>query len=306
MEPHTASRLKERNNNRIKDFLSVAGPLGVTHSIILSQTELSTNIRFARVPRGPTLTMRVLSYTLIKDLVAAESHPKSPGLEYASPPVLILNNFNGEQKEHQLMVSFFQNLFPPLDVANMKLTDARRVLLLSYSKEHNSFEWRHYNINAKVAGLSKGIKKILQSNIPDLEGLQDISEFIMKDTMLSDSEADDNGETTVTLAQNYVGKNTKSAQRRITLTEIGPRMTLQLMKIQDGFCDGTVLYHSYIQKSDEEIKILNRLRDEKQKLKEQRKKEQEMNVNKKKKKVTIEGDDSEEDELSDDLLDDLE
>lgn len=289
--------------------MAVAGPLGVSHSIILSQTEISTNIRFARLPRGPTLTMRVLSYTLMRDLVALMPNPKSPGLEYASPPILILNNFNAQEKHHQLMISYFQNMFPPLDVASMKLTEARRVLILSYSKESDKIEWRHYNINVKVTGLSKGIKKILQSNIPDLENLEDISDFITKDSILSDSEAEDNGETTVTLGQNYLGKATKSSERRITLSEIGPRMTMQLVKIQDGFCDGSVLYHSFVKKTAQEISELNRLRQEKELIKSERRKQQEENVNKKRKTVSIEGVDNEEDDddaLSDDLIDDLE
>lgn len=37
------------------------------------------------------------------------------------------------------------------------------------------------------------------------------------------------------------------------LTEIGPRMTLELVKIQEGAVDGEVLYHKFIEKTPEEI-----------------------------------------------------
>lgn len=41
MEPLTASRLQVRKKNSLKDCVAVAGPLGVTHFLILSKTETS-------------------------------------------------------------------------------------------------------------------------------------------------------------------------------------------------------------------------------------------------------------------------
>ena len=50
----------------------------------------------------------------------------------------------------------------------------------------------------------------------------------------------------VTLPQNYVGRNNKQAQQRaIKLIEVGPRIQMTLTKIQNGFCDGEVIYHSF-------------------------------------------------------------
>ncbi|MHB1873215.1 MAG: hypothetical protein ACYCT1_20570, partial [Steroidobacteraceae bacterium] len=37
----------------------------------------------------------------------------------------------------------------------------------------------------------------------------------------------------------------KTQQSAVRLQELGPRMTLSLIKIQEGFCDGQVLYHQY-------------------------------------------------------------
>ena len=65
---------------------------------------------------------------------------------------------------------------------------------------------------------------------------------------MSESEAEDNGESVVTLTGDYVGrgnKNADSQQRAIRLTEVGPRLTMQLLKIEEGFCDGEVLFHQY-------------------------------------------------------------
>lgn len=40
-------------------------------------------------------------------------------------------------------------------------------------------------------------------------------------------------------------KKTKTQQSAVRLHELGPRLTLSLIKIQEGFCDGQVLYHQY-------------------------------------------------------------
>jgi ribosome biogenesis protein SSF1/2 len=62
----------------------------------------------------------------------------------------------------------------------------------------------------------------------------------------AESDMEDNPESTVTLPQDYVGRNNRqSEQRAIRLTELGPRMDLTLVKIQDGVCAGEVLYHKY-------------------------------------------------------------
>lgn len=39
----------------------------------------------------------------------------------------------------------------------------------------------------------------------------------------------------------------------IRLQELGPRLTLELMKVERGLCEGEVLYHSYVTKTTEEV-----------------------------------------------------
>lgn len=48
MAPNTASSLKESKKNQIKDFLHVAGPLGVTHFLILTATHNASYLRVAK------------------------------------------------------------------------------------------------------------------------------------------------------------------------------------------------------------------------------------------------------------------
>ena len=66
MSPACAVNLKERKKNQLKDFVQVAGPLGVTHFLIFAQTPIGVNLRIIRVPRGPTLTFRVLKYSTVR------------------------------------------------------------------------------------------------------------------------------------------------------------------------------------------------------------------------------------------------
>lgn len=89
MEPGTAARLKERRSNRLRDYLTMAGPLGVSHLMLFSRSESgNTNMRLAVTPRGPTLHFRVEKYSLCKDVKKALKHPKGGGKEYLSPPLV--------------------------------------------------------------------------------------------------------------------------------------------------------------------------------------------------------------------------
>lgn len=95
MEPHTATRLKERRSNRLRDYTTMAGPLGVTHFLLFSRSSNgNTNLRVAITPRGPTLTFRVERYSLAKDVAKAQRRPKSAGggVEHLTPPLVCTNS----------------------------------------------------------------------------------------------------------------------------------------------------------------------------------------------------------------------
>lgn len=63
-----------------------------------------------------------------------------------------------------------------------------------------------------------------------------------------------------------------------------------MLKIQEGFCDGNVVYHQLIQKSKKEILELSREIKKKRKEKAARKAEQEENIKKKKIELGIDSD----------------
>ena len=75
MSPYTASKLKERSYNRLKDYISVAGQLGVTHIYAFSQTSKNVIMKLGKTPEGPTMHFRINEYSLahqIKDLQVLE------------------------------------------------------------------------------------------------------------------------------------------------------------------------------------------------------------------------------------------
>jgi len=90
MEPGTASRLKERRANKLRDYVTMCGPLGVSHLLLFSRSEKSgnTNLRLAVTPRGPTLHFLVEKYSLCKDIRKALKHPRGGGKEYLTAPLV--------------------------------------------------------------------------------------------------------------------------------------------------------------------------------------------------------------------------
>ncbi|KAK4048956.1 rRNA-binding ribosome biosynthesis protein [Microbotryomycetes sp. JL201] len=188
LEPNTASRLRERKANRLRDYVSMSGPLGVTHLLVLSQPAASDispeavgkqeqpedraersllegtttlNLRLIRLPRGPTCSFKVLRYSLAADVLRMARRPRSIGREFAEGPLLILSGFGGEDKQLKLMMTVFQNLFPPIHVQTMPLSSARRVVLLSYNPVTKTVDFRHYLITVRPVGVSKPIRKIV-------------------------------------------------------------------------------------------------------------------------------------------------
>ncbi|KAG7223193.1 hypothetical protein INR49_015801 [Caranx melampygus] len=286
MEPYTAEALKVRKKNVLKDFVAIAGPLGVTHFMIFSKTATSVNMRLARLPKGPMLHFRVLKYSLIKDVVSSLKKHRMHEQQFTHHPLLILNNFGSDGMHIKLMATMFQNMFPSINVQKVSLNNIKRCVLLNYNPESQEIEFRHYSLKVVPVGMSRGVKKLMQEKFPNMSKFEDISELLMKGANLSESEAEQDGEHNITeLPQVYSGRgNMASQQSAVRLTEIGPRLTLQLTKIQEGMGEGNILYHSLITKTEEEIQeILNR-KEAQLKEKEDRKKKQAQNVALKKEK----------------------
>ena len=99
---------------------------------------------------------------------------------------------------------------------------------------------------------------------------------------LSDSEYEDDETNQVILPQTLKSKgNLADNKSAVRLYEIGPRMTVELMKIQDDLYKGEILYHNAIVKTEEELAEIKKMREDKKRLKETRRKVQDENVAKK-------------------------
>lgn len=284
MEPNTAVNLKVRKNNVMKDFVHVAGPLGITHFIIFSQTKIGSYMRITRLPRGPTLHFKIHEFSLARDVISMLKRPKTYGTQYKQPPLMVLNGFNQDTLPMKLITSMFQNVFPSINIQKTKLGDIRRCVLINYNKDSSMINLRHYQIDAVPVGMSRGVKKLLQAKVPNMAKFRDVSEYIERAACGygSESEVEDQIDSHVILPQHIPGRgNIKSEKSAVRLTELGPRMSLQLIKIEEGLCSGEVLFHEFVQKSKEEIKKLKKEREAKRKLKEQRKKQQEENIKRK-------------------------
>ncbi|KAI9800487.1 MAG: hypothetical protein M1825_004035 [Sarcosagium campestre] len=209
MEPGTASRLKERRSNKLKDYITMAGPLGVSHLLLFSRSSLgNTNLRLALVPRGPTLHFKVEKYSLAKDIKRSIKHAKGGGKEFLTAPLLVMNNFTTQTPAdpvtgpavpkhlENLATSIFQSLFPPISPQTTPLASIRRVLLLNRETgpTANSYtlNLRHYAITTKPVGLSRGVRrlnaaeKLLRSrdavrkkDLPNLGRLKDVSDYLL-------------------------------------------------------------------------------------------------------------------------------
>mmetsp|Transcript_14041 Transcript_14041/g.22266 ORF Transcript_14041/g.22266 Transcript_14041/m.22266 type:complete len:225 (-) Transcript_14041:633-1307(-) len=179
-------------------------------------------------------------------------------------------------------------MFPAINVRTVKLVNCQRVLLLHLNVEEETIEFRHYLIRTKVSGLSRAVKRIVRSNVPDLSKAEDISD-ILNANALSGSESEFEDEShcvSVPLANNKrskkkVNKEERTSQSVVRLSEIGPRMTMNLYKVEDGMFTGEVQYHKYESRSKEEVLKLREKHAKEKALKDQRRQEQEENVKRK-------------------------
>ncbi|XP_044761028.1 protein Peter pan [Coccinella septempunctata] len=282
MEPYTASHLKTRKKNTIKDFVSIAGPLHVSHISVFSRSDLGLYLKIARLPRGPTLTFKVCNYSLAKDVISSLKKQYVVEEAFKHSPLVVLNSFSGEGMQMKLMASMFQNMFPTLNLTSVDLNDVRRCVLLNYNASSKEIDFRHYGIKIAPVNISKGVKKVVQGKVPNLAKCSDMAEFLTKAGMLSESEAEEDPNSHVILGQKIISRgNLESGKSAIKLSELGPRLTLKLFKIEDGLMDGEVLYHDFIEKTEEEKEEIRKKKEANKRLKEKRKKIQEANVRKK-------------------------
>lgn len=221
-----------------------------------------------------------------------------------------------------LTTTIFQSLFPPINPQATPLSSIRRVMLLNRepaeTEDDGSYilSLRHYAIVTKKTGVSKRIRRLdpkeirnrdgKKAAVPNLGKLEDAADYLLDPsaagyTSASETELDTDAEVEVTESATRRVLNKREAQRAkagdksdkkaatpgvekraVKLVELGPRMRLRLMKVEEGVCDGKVMWHDFITKSAAEVKSLDQSWASRRKEKEQRKKQQKENVERKK------------------------
>lgn len=332
VQPHTAAKLKERKSNRLRDYTTMAGPLGVTHLFLFSRSEKgNVHLRFALHPRGPTLQFRIDDYVLAKDIQHVQKRSRAGWTEaFASPPLLVQHGMmsseeqlEGKPKEKQLeslAQTMFNSMFPVITPSTTKLEKIRRILLLKRERQEDGtfvINLRHYAITQRRAGQSKRIRRLdpheqkrRERNgaaLPNLGQLEDAADYVLNPedggyTSASDTELDTDNEVEVVQEttrkvlsrkqleklriaeeKNQSAKSGPNVEKRaIKLVELGPRMKLRLVKVEEGLCEGRIMWNEFVTKSQTEEKELDEKWSEKRKLKEERRQQQKENVEKKK------------------------
>ena len=180
---------------------------------------------------------------------------------------------------------------------------------------------RHYAITTKRTGLSRGIRRLNAAEkmlhdrknkrtLPNLGKLEDVADYLLDPsaaaggfTSGSESEVETDAEVEVLeintkkvlnkqqMAALRRGNSEKGSQRRepgvekraVKLVELGPRMRLRMTKVEEGVCGGKVMWHEYMNKSREEVKKMEKVWDERRRIRDERKRVQKENVERKNK-----------------------
>lgn len=90
MEPFTASHLRERRNNKIKDFVSLSGVFHVSHMCIFNKSANQLSFKVARLPKGPTLSFKVHQFTLARDVLASMKKQYYNNMSFKHSPLVSL------------------------------------------------------------------------------------------------------------------------------------------------------------------------------------------------------------------------
>ncbi|KAL4871781.1 hypothetical protein BDV12DRAFT_163835 [Aspergillus spectabilis] len=211
---------------------------------------------------------------------------------------------------------------------------------VSESDEDGSYvlNLRHYAITTRKTGISKRIRRLdpkevrtrekHKSAVPNLGKLEDAADYLLDPsaagyTSASETELDTDAEVEVagTTTRKVLTKRevqrmksgekvekktsrTEVEKRAVKLVELGPRLKLRLIKVEDGLCDGRVMWHDYINKSQKEVDALDKNWEQKIKEKEKRKKLQKENIERKKQEKAKARAEGKEVEDSEDELDD--
>lgn len=277
---------------------------------MLTNTEKNSYIRFAKMPRGPTITFKIDDYSLAADIFAQQTklHDEKPHRYTPKPltksfnhvPLIIMNGFNSNRitedyvEPVKVSAMLLQSFFPPLNLNEIQLKKCKRVVLFNLKFEETEagpipmVEFRHFDIDIEKHSMKKTISNIINNKKLDLSKFDNIADYILKQSGFTDnSDNEDPNLGVCDVIQDEEMKSEKNKKEngdniKIKLHEIGPRINFKIHKIEEGFLKGNVTFHSYMKKTKKDIKEMMEKIKIKKKLKKERKAAQDSNVQKKK------------------------
>lgn len=220
-----------------------------------------------------------------------------------------------------LTTTVFQSMFPPINPQTTTLNSIKRILLLNRETQADGtyiVSLRHYAITTRRTGVSKRVRRFDPSEqrhrekktgaLPNLGKLDDVADYILDPaaggyTSASETELDTDAEVEVTqtTTQRVLSRREQQRQqdgekeskketeegsnvekRAVKLVELGPRMRMRLVKVEEGICEGRVMWNEFVTKTKAEEKELEKKWDKRRKEKEARKQAQRENVERKK------------------------
>lgn len=262
MGPYTALNLKESTKVTLKDINNTATNFGAKNLVFLSEKENRNYLRFALSPKGPTFTFQIKSFSLEKDLVKTDK-VKSAGLVGLGAPFCVVSNLEnfGNRKVSELLGNMLGGLFPKKSLLSRK--NIKRVVMFHYNEEEEQLEVRNYTILKTQTGVFSQISDLLKGKDFDFSKFNDAGELFASAAPPSNEQTDE------------------EMKVKLNLNEVGPRISLKLLKVEEGLMSGEVLYHALIQKSDSEREALRIKAAEKAETKRRNRETQENNVRRK-------------------------
>ena len=189
---------------------------------------------------------------------------------------------------------------------------------------------RKINAASKLSG--HGEKR--SQAIPNLGQLNDIADYMLDPSAAnggftsgseSEQETDAEVEVMTSMPRKVVGRHERQQaaeqhkgnddesraaggrrgvhKRAVKLVELGPRMTLRLIKVEEGLCGGKIMWHEHLTKSKEEEKEMDETWEKRKREKAERKRIQKENVERKKKLKTGDGDAEDDEAVDQEMMD---
>lgn len=154
-----------------------------------------------------------------------------------APPADGRDEFPTGEQERKIMSTMLNNLFPSLDLGIRKPSSVKRVVLVNFDATRDIVEWRHYYVKQQPADLNNKLRKMVSNKrLPNLSDVKDLSQYFAGNVgYVSESDVDNLPNSKLEVQEATKKGQITKKKVGLRLFEIGPRMTLKLVKIEEGF-----------------------------------------------------------------------